>query len=51
MTEEEFIKNIINANAKHVLDLKTEDEVKDWLNSLLWSVVGFMKNNTKKRNI
>ena len=40
------IDEIVEKNAEHILNLTTEDEVKDWLTSLLWSVVGICKNDS-----
>lgn len=39
------IDEIVEKNSSHILNLTTEDEVKDWLTSLLWSVVGICKDN------
>lgn len=44
VTTEELIDNLITANAKHIAELTTEEEVKQRLNSLLWTVAGFKQS-------
>lgn len=44
ISEKEFVENMVNANAKHFID-KNEDEVKNWLSSLLWSTISYMRSN------
>lgn len=43
-TIKDVIDNLISANAKHIAELYTEEEVKQWLNSILWSVAGFKQS-------
>ena len=52
MTIKDHIDNLIASNAKHIAELSTEQEVKEWLSSLLWSVVGFINNygGTQSKN-
>lgn len=44
VTIKEHINNLVESNAKHIAELKSEEEVKQWLNSILWAVAGFKQS-------
>ena len=44
VTIKEHINNLVESNSKHIAELKSEEEVKQWLNSILWAVAGFKQS-------
>lgn len=43
-TIDEFIKCLVGSNAKHLIKIDNEDEMKGWMSSLMYSLVGFLNS-------
>lgn len=49
MRDKYFVESIVNNNAKHILNLNTEEEVKIWITSIVYAAISYARHSTQKQ--